>query len=203
MDLVELMGLFGIMAVMAAVPSTSVLLIVSNSTTFGLYSGIASAVGVVSGDLLYAVLAIAGATLAAEMLGEYFVVAKYIGGFYLVWFGISLLLGNGVARKPEKKDGSLLWSYLVGLLLTLSDLKAVFFYASILPSFVEIEQLSLGVVAAIAFMTVVTVGSVKLGYAYAAHHAAMRARRIGCGELVEKLAGSISIGVGALVVART
>lgn len=137
------------------------------------------------------------------MLGEYFVVAKYIGGFYLVWFGISLLLGNGVARKPDKKDGSLLWSYLAGLLLTLSDLKAVFFYASILPSFVEIEQLSLGGVAAIAFMTVVTVGSVKLGYAYAAHHAAMRARRIGCGELVEKLAGSISIGVGALVVART
>lgn len=202
MDLIELVSLFGIMAVMAAVPSTSVLMIVSRSAVFGFPSGASAAVGIVTGDLLFVVLAAAGATAAAAALGEYFVVAKYLAGLYLIWFGIFLLRRKRSAQIAEEKQCSLVRSYFFGLLFTLGDLKAVFFYVSLFPAFVEVEHLSPGGIAEIALATVVTVGSVKLVYAYLAHRAAIRATSSGRGKWVEKVAGGILVGAGALMVAR-
>lgn len=202
MNLVELTGLFGIMAVMAAVPSTSVVIVVSRSATSGFSSGVAAAAGIATGDLLFVALAMASAAAASMMLGEYFTIAKYLGGLYLIWFGISLLRGSSSPQGVVEKESSLLGSYFAGLLFTLSDLKAVFFYASLFPAFVDIERLTPTGGMAIALGTAVIVGTVKVGYAYVANWVATRAAINGRNDLARKLAGTVSVGAGVLVVTR-
>ncbi|MCB1823360.1 MAG: LysE family translocator [Candidatus Competibacteraceae bacterium] len=202
MNFVGFVVLFGIMAVLAAVPSTSVAIVVSRSITCGFSSGVAAALGIVTGDLLFVVLAIAGLTTVATALGEYFIIAKYLGGLYLIWFGISLLRRKTEIQQTESTGASLLRSYLAGLMFTLGDLKAVFFYASLFPVLVEVEQLTFSGITAIALATVVTVGAVKLGYAYAAHKMGVLARKRRHGGVAMKIAGSVSIGAGMLVLAR-
>lgn len=87
-------------------------------------------------------------------------------------------------------------------MLTLGDLKAVFFYASLFPAFVQVEQLGFSGGAAIALITVATVGIVKLAYAYAAHKAGVLSGRRRGGDAANKVAGGLSVGAGMLLVAR-
>ena len=177
MDLVDIIALFGIMVVLAAVPSTSVVVVVARSISYGFRSGAAAAAGIVTGDILFVIFAIAGLAVLAEALGEYFVIVRYLGGLYLVWFGVSLIRSNDKAQVRASNGTSLLRSYLAGLLITLVDLKAIFFYASLLPAFVEVGALGFSDASVIVAGTVAIVGSVKLGYAYAAHQLGILAER--------------------------
>lgn len=202
MDAVDFIILVAIMALMAAVPSTSVVVVVSRSVTHGFASGAAAAAGIVSGDLVFVAVALAGVSAVASTLGEYFVVAKILGGLYLIWLGISLLRRRGATQAGVPGGASLLHSYLSGLLLTLGDLKAVFFYASLLPAFVEVGQLGVAGSAAVVSATVLTVGTVKLAYAYASHRAGVMARTRRHGGAVTGIAGGVAVGAGVLVLAR-
>lgn len=50
MSIVESITLFGIMMALAAVPSTSVALVITRSATLGIRNGLAVAMGIVLGD---------------------------------------------------------------------------------------------------------------------------------------------------------
>ncbi|WP_369334585.1 LysE family transporter, partial [Pectobacterium brasiliense] len=54
------LSLFLAMIALAAMPSSSVALVVIRSATLGVRHGVATALGIVVGDLLFVVLAIAG-----------------------------------------------------------------------------------------------------------------------------------------------
>ena len=77
MSIIETISLFGIMAALAAMPSTSVALVVTRSATLGVGNGIAVAMGIVLGDLVFIMLAILGLSVVAEAMGNLFVVIKY------------------------------------------------------------------------------------------------------------------------------
>ncbi|HHJ14327.1 MAG TPA: LysE family translocator, partial [Gammaproteobacteria bacterium] len=51
MNIIDAVFLFAIMAALAAIPSTSVALVLTRSATLGLANGIAVATGIVIGDL--------------------------------------------------------------------------------------------------------------------------------------------------------
>lgn len=56
-------------------------------------------------------------------------------------------------------------SALSGFLLTLGDIKAIAFYASLFPSLVDVSSLLIRDIALIVLITTLTVGGVKAGYA--------------------------------------
>ena len=58
MDLLDSISLFLIMIALAAVPSTSVALVVTRSATLGISNGVAVSLGIVLGDLVFIFLAI-------------------------------------------------------------------------------------------------------------------------------------------------
>lgn len=76
--------LFLIMLTLAALPSASVALVVTRSATAGFANGVAVALGIVVGDLLFVALAILGLSLLAETMGAFFAILKYLGGAYLI-----------------------------------------------------------------------------------------------------------------------
>ena len=196
--------LFGAMLVLALIPSASVALVITRSTTAGLHNGIAVGMGIVLGDLLFVCLAVLGMAVIAEALGGLFVYVRYLASVYLIWFGFALIkrrpvpLGNATTRT----SGSLVMSFLSGLLLTLSDIKAIIFYASFLPAFVDLTSLNASDIGLIAGITVIAVGGVKLGYAIAASRLARVLISHESQRRTEVAAGSLMIGTGAYLLVK-
>ncbi|WP_461482375.1 LysE family translocator [Porticoccus sp.] len=194
----EILALFAVMTVLALVPSTSVALVVSRSATTGFTNGAAVAAGIVLGDLILICFAILGATALSEMLGSLFLVLKYVAGAYLIWFGLTLLRPRTATpvEVASPSVSTLPTSFLSGLAITLGDVKALFFYASLLPAFVDPDNLRATDIAILLVLTVVTVGGIKLGYAYAARQLISATRGFKPERAVSLAAGGLMMAMG-------
>ncbi|MFW5454438.1 LysE family translocator [Thioalkalivibrio sulfidiphilus] len=204
MSLLDVILLFSVMSLLALVPSASVALVVTRSSTAGFPHGAAVAAGIVLGDLVFVCLAVLGLAVMAEAMGGFFVVVKYLAGAYLIWFGLSLLRAKRptLAGTRDRSTSSLTVSFFSGLILTLGDIKAIFFYASLFPAFVDLSSISATDLASIVVITLLAVGGVKVGYAYAGVRVASLAGGRGAGRGAKVAAGGLMIGVGAYLVAK-
>lgn len=209
MTFTEAAALFLMMGVLAAIPSSSVLLVVTQSAALGLRNGVATAIGVVAGDLALMTIAILGMTVLAQQMGAFFVVVKYLAAAYLIWFGIGLIRscrrGAGPAPSPtafQKLKGSLSVSFSSGLLLTLGDIKAIFFYASLLPAVVNPASLSTLDVMLVSGITIIAVGGVKVAYAYGAGKAMRLANGLTFERKLKMASGGVLAGAGVYMLLR-
>lgn len=190
------LALFTAMALLAAMPSSSVLAVTARAASAGFPQGALTAAGIVAGDLLFVLLAVFGLALLAEVMGPAFIWVKYAAGLYLI--GLAALILRGRKRGPDPGPGARFsgWSsFLMGLLITLGDQKAVLFYLGFLPAFIDLAIFTAVDVAVITAVTVLAVGSVKLGYAWAAARAG---RVVGgrMGETLNMLAALFMIAAG-------
>lgn len=191
-----MLALSGAMLVLAAVPSVSVLTVSARSASAGFTHGALAAVGVVAGDLCFILLAMLGLALLVEAMGSLSYLLQYLGGAYLI--GLGIVLWRRRSRPPGFRDAagaSRLSSFASGLLVTLGDQKAILFYLGFLPAFFDLNALAVSDIVAIVAITILTVGGVKLGYAYAAHKAG-RALGGKAGHAMRIAAACTLIGVG-------
>lgn len=192
--------LFGAMAVLAAVPSVSVLAVSARAATLGFAHGACAALGIVVGDLWFILLAMFGLALLAEMTDGLFFLIKYLGGTYLIWLGISLWMSRTEVLKLKGTNrSSLISSFMTGLFITLGDQKAVFFYLGFLPAFVDLSTLSYLDAGLVMAITILAVGGVKLVYAYAAHRVGA-CITIKSGKTMSIAAAGVMIAAGIFVV---
>jgi threonine/homoserine/homoserine lactone efflux protein len=221
-SLIEISSLFIIMVVLAALPSTSVALVIARSATHGFADGAAVSLGIVCGDLVFILLTLTGLAALAEITGSLFLLVKYIAAVYLIWLGVSLLRTGhqrtsalrpaqltlapvGSDRTASGTGGSMLTSYLAGLLLTLADIKAIFFYLSLLPTFVDPDALNMRDFATICLLTIVSVGGVKLVYAFTAASLVQRTSQQTSGRLSKPLrymAGGSVLAAGCYLLVK-
>jgi threonine/homoserine/homoserine lactone efflux protein len=202
MSLFDALILFSVMAALALLPSTSVALVVARSSTAGFSNGAAAAGGIVVGDLIFVCLAILGMAAVAELMGGFFIIVRYLAGAYLIWVGVSLLRSRQPSPSASigRSSPSLLVSFFSGLIVTLGDVKAIFFYASLFPAFVDLATISGADVAFIVILTLFSVGGVKLGYAYAGGKMATLAGRLGVSRGAKAGAGGLMVGAGAYLI---
>ena len=205
MNTLDVLAFFTIMLTLAAIPSTSVALVVTRSATSGLPHGTAVSVGIVLGDLIFALLAILGLTVLSELVGTLFLLIRYAAGVYLIWFGINLIRSRNqtIKLKPSPSTGGLAASFLTGLLITLGDVKAIFFYASLFPTFLELSTLSYTEIAWVLGVIIVTVGGVKLTYAVLAKKVATIAHRFSIAKQAKIASGSLMIGSGTYLILKS
>ncbi|WPE22686.1 LysE family translocator [Shinella zoogloeoides] len=165
------LSLFLAMIALAALPSSSVALVVVRSATRGVRHGIATSLGIAVGDLIFVAFAVAGLVAMTEAMGVSFAMMRYAAAAYLFWFGISLLRNETAAINGAGADGrgGGLWiSFAAGILLTLGDVKAILFYAALFPLFIDLTAMTFINVALIAAITLIAVAGVKIAYAMTA-----------------------------------
>ena len=205
MNYIDIVSLLLIMITLAVIPSASVALVVTRSATLGISNGVAVALGIVLGDLVFILLAILGLFAIAETMGAMFVIIKYIGGAYLLWLGYSLLTSENKSTysvDESKLKGNIVVSFLSGFFLTLGDVKAIFFYVSLFPAFIDlatIEQIDLLI---IIFVTIASVGGVKVTYAVIAKKVMDMTRGMKLKKGAKKLAGGFMIGAGSYFIVK-
>jgi threonine/homoserine/homoserine lactone efflux protein len=206
MGIIESIALLGIMIALAAIPSTSVALVVTRAASLGASNGVAVAAGIVLGDLIFVMLVILGLSVLAEALGSLFQIIRYLGATYLVWLGFSLLARkhtSGFATNSPAGKGRLTTDFLAGLALTLGDIKAIFFYLGLLPMFIDLTALQLTDVFVILAVTVVAVGGVKVVYAFSAAKIAALSKGLPFECAIRKTAGGVMIGAGSYIIVNS
>lgn len=202
----DALALFLVMVALAAIPSSSVALVVVRSATLNVRNGISAASGIVTGDLIFVLMAVLGLTVLSEIMGAFFAVIRYIAAGYLIWFGIGLLRSTARSKRlgtADPKSGGMVASFVSGLTLTLGDIKAILFYASLFPAFVDIPSLGAADTALIMGITILAVGGVKIAYAYAATAIAAAAKGFALERPVKLTAGGLMIGAGGYLISKS
>jgi threonine/homoserine/homoserine lactone efflux protein len=199
MTLSSSIALFSAMVVLASIPSVSVLAVSTRSATFGFIHGVFTSIGIVTGDIIFILIAIGGLSLLAAKMGSLFILIKYFGAAYLIFLGIALCRSQPQDIESTKISRSSLWSsFLTGLLITLADQKATLFYLGFFPAFVDMTKISAidtGIIMAIA---IVAVGGVKIIHALIASQAKVLVRS-SISKRLNILAGCVMIVVGIVL----
>lgn len=203
MTLSSTLALFSAMTVLAAIPSLSVLTVSTRAATSGFIHGAFTTLGIVSGDIVFIIITLGGLSLFSEMMGSLFALIRYLGGAYLILLGINLCRSKFKDIETNKVvKSSLLSSFFTGLFITLGDQKATIFYMGFLPAFVDIYKISYLDVFMIITITILSVGGVKLCYAFMADR-----NRFSISPKITKriniAAGCVMIAVGCFLLTKS
>jgi threonine/homoserine/homoserine lactone efflux protein len=190
-------------AMTALVPGPAVAAIVARAIASGARPAMAINAGVVTGDVLFLLLAAAGMAAASRTMGGLFELVKIAGAIYLVWQGVMLWQrpARTAVTGPRQDDG---WwhNYAAGLLLMFGHVQAMLFYAALLPGLVDLAKLTWRELGLVASMLVVVIGGVNTGYALLASRARRFFANPSAQRAVRRVAGTLMFVAAALVLTR-
>jgi len=202
LTLSSIAALFGSMVILALIPSVSVLTVSARSSAYGFTHGVYTTIGIVSGDVIFILLAIYGLSVFVDILGGYFYLLKYIGGTYLIWLGLGLWKSDSKSTGLKRDtDSTLLSSFLTGLLITLGDQKAILFYLGFLPAYIDLDTITAADTGTIIIIATVAIVGSKLVYAFMADRARTIFQDSRVGKGINIAAGCVMIGAGIVLFA--
>lgn len=124
MSLLNIFAFSLAMFLLAITPGPGVFATISRALASGFYNASFVVLGIVIGDIVFLLLAIFGLSAIASILGDFFILVKYLGGAYLLFLGYKILTSKeketnikGIEELSWKKN------FLTGLLITLSNPK--------------------------------------------------------------------------------
>lgn len=119
-----------------AVPGPDLVLVV-HSATRGVREGTSTAAGIVTGLMLHAVLAAAGATALLVSAPGALTIVQILGAGVLLWMGASMLhAARSVGPDAEASGQRTGGGYTRGFITNATNPKALLFFAAILPQFI-------------------------------------------------------------------
>jgi threonine/homoserine/homoserine lactone efflux protein len=198
---VELLPFFAVAVVVIATPGQDTALTVKNTLAAGRRGGLLTALGVVSGQLTWALatsLGLAGLLLASERA---FVALMLVGAAYLVYLGSRALLGAlrepqssaKAAPRPPLTGGA---AYRQGVFSNLGNPKVAVFFTSLLPQFVPAGSGSFAALLLLGVLFAATTLAWLSTYAVVVAKAGDVLRRPRVRRLADALTGFVLIGLG-------
>lgn len=186
-------------------PGPDVLFIVRSALKSGARAGLVAALGIVSGCFVHVFAAALGVGALLATSATAFTVLKWVGGVYLAWMGLRLLLSRpGVSRivpagpVPERAGADVRRIYLGGFLTNVLNPKVALFFLAFLPQFMAPDAsdqvtvfLWLGLLFSLNSLPILA------GYAWLAAWAAHRVQAVQRTlRWLDRLAGVMFLGFG-------
>ncbi|MDR7091914.1 MULTISPECIES: LysE family translocator [Cellvibrio] len=203
MTTTSMVSLFVALVILAVIPGPGVFTVVARSMASGFFHGLITVFGIVFGDYILIILSVYGLSALASTMGGIFTFIKYAGAAYLVWLGIKLLLTkySSVEVKPII-ELSFFSNFIAGLATTLSNPKAILFYVSFFPAFINVQSVTVIEIGQLLLVATMAVGSVMAAYAYAASKASLLFKSSRAAKTLNVAAGSIMVGSGVLLATK-
>jgi len=188
-----------IAAVTILSPGPGVILTLSNAIRFGFAGAIGGIFGIAVGTFIVAVISATsvGVILAASSVA--FTLMKYIGAVYLLYLGIKLWRSSPVTMEMKSDlRKSMKLQFLEGLILQTTNPKAVFFFMSIFPQFVDFTTDCQATFALLVVTYSSLVVFIHMTYAYLAKSARGWLSTPKGGRIVNRIGGNtfMCFGVG-------
>jgi threonine/homoserine/homoserine lactone efflux protein len=196
---VLLLEFFGVATLVIVTPGQDTALTIRNSLLGGRRSGVFTALGVATGQCVWAATTSAG--LAAVLIASepLFLVLRWCGAAYLVFLGLQSLYrairGVDMSRSGSRRLGS---AYRQGLLSNLGNPKMAIFFPSLLPQFAHSFAALLVLGFAFASMTLVWLTA----YAFAVARAGDFLLRPRIRRLIDTIVGVVLIAFGVRLAAE-
>ena len=154
--------------VVLILPGPGVLYVVTRSATQGYRAGLTSVLGLATGALVHVAATVAGLSAVLLASATLFGLVKALGAAYLIYLGISTLLGAKSASRVEAPaQASLQRIFTDGVLVSVLNPKIAVFFLAYLPQFVDpaassatLQILSLGLIYVV--LSVITDGGYAL-----------------------------------------
>ncbi|SBV95916.1 LysE type translocator family protein [uncultured Alphaproteobacteria bacterium] len=194
------------LAILAVTPGPGVLAVISRAIGHGFADAAAMVVGIVLGDLVFFTAALTGWAAVAHAFGDVFEIVRLVAAVALVAMGGRMIRASfrGAAHPPPPARTAVKRrAFAAGLLLTLGNPKAILFYLAFLPTFIDLGRVDAVGALEIGAVIVTVIGGVLLGYAALAAKAATCLSRPAFARWMLRGAGSLLIGTGAAVAARS
>ncbi len=205
MTLASAAGFSLAMTLLAASPGPGVLAVVGSSLGAGWRKTLIMIAGIVTGDLVYLLFAVFGLTYLARNMGSLFTLVRLAGGLYLVFIGIRGLLsreGEGEESNRGRTPSRAIARYMNGLLITLSNPKAILFYCGFLPTFADLSRLTPADGLLIVTLVVLILGSVMFCYARLADSLGQRMKGPGGRNLINRTGGGVMAAAGIYLILK-
>jgi threonine/homoserine/homoserine lactone efflux protein len=181
---------------LALLPGPNVTLVIANGLRYGTRSALINIVGAQVGlAIVIAVVGIGLTSLVATM-GYWFDWVRLAGAAYLIWIGINLVVRPAAIATPDTPPAPPRGGFfLQGMLVLLSNPKALLFFGAFIPQFVDLKANQLWQVAVLGFTFMVFASLTDAGYALLAGRARalLSERRT---RLLSRISGGFMIGGG-------
>ncbi|MDN2659427.1 LysE family translocator [Neptunomonas sp. CHC150] len=180
-------------------PGPAVMLTLNNSIQRGILKSLAGILGIALAILLVAIISATslGIVLASSAIA--FNIIKIVGAAYLIYLGVKMFRSKATNNDLFKEqEGSFFKCFFEGFLVSVSNPKAVIFFMSIFPQFIDLNQeyTPQFILLAVTFSFLVIV--IHTIYAVSASFAKSKLSSQKGSSLLNKISGGVfvSFGVG-------
>jgi homoserine/homoserine lactone efflux protein len=185
-----------------ATPGPAALLVSINSLSFGFKKSIITVLGNVTGLFIMSTFSVLGLSAVVLNSTVAFTVIKILGAVYLVYLGFKLWVngvGNIEVSSTKKTKGSSLSLYTQGVLVALTNPKAVVFTTALFPQFIVASE-PLMFQFSILVLSFMLLSFICLSsYALVAQRAKARTMNARVQKLLGKIFGATFIGAGCIL----
>lgn len=181
---------------LALLPGPNVTLVIANGLRYGTRAALINIVGAQVGLAIVIAIVGIGLTSLVATMGYWFDWVRLAGAAYLIWIGINLVLRPAAIATPDTPPAPPRGGFfLQGMLVLLSNPKALLFFGAFIPQFVDLKANQLWQVAVLGFTFMVFASLTDAGYALLAGRARalLSEKRT---RLLSRVSGGFMIGGG-------
>lgn len=204
------------LAISVAVPGPGIAAVVARALASGLKTTTFMIPGIMLGDLIYLTLAVFGLALIAQTFATLFLILKLAGAAYLIYLAWTFwtspatdftkpsgqISEHASDQSAKNRDEEPLRVFMSAFLITMGNPKAIAFYMALLPTFIDLTQVSISGYLTLVVLDVSVIGVII--FAYAALAARMRSvfTRPGPQKLMYRGAAAVMIGAALSIASR-
>ncbi|QPB83786.1 LysE family translocator [Pseudoalteromonas rubra] len=185
-----------------ATPGPAALLVSISSISFGFRQSLLTVLGNITGLFIMSGLSVLGLSTVILHSAFAFTIIKFLGALYLIYLGVKLWR-HGLSKLDVNEvscaKSNALNLYGQGLLVALTNPKAIVFTTALFPQFIVVSEplFAQFSVLVLSFMSLSVL--CLSSYAFVAQRAKSKARNLVSGTWLGKLFGSTFIGAGCFL----
>lgn len=190
----------------AAVPGPAILLVSTHSLQFGVLHSLITVAGNVTGLFIMSACSILGLSALVMISSTAFTVIKVIGALYLLYMGIKIWrsgvqLNTTNTRYETKSSARSLYSQ--GLLISLTNPKAIIFTSALFPQFIVVSEPLLPQFLLLAATLMTCSFLCLLSYSLLSQKLKTGTQQYVTSSALGKIFGSLFIGAGGVLAIST
>jgi RhtB (resistance to homoserine/threonine) family protein len=193
----DVVAFAAVAAVIVVVPGPDMALVLRNGVAYGRHAAVATALGISTGLLVWALAAALGIAALLHASGAAFTTLKLAGAAYLVWLGVRALreAWRGSSETPSRRRRAAS-PFREGLLTNLFNPKVALVYTTLIPQFVDRDGSEVAQTFLLAGVFI-AMGLVWLsGYALLVAKIAALLRRSSVRRAINAVAGTVLTALG-------